>query len=91
MNEESDNEVRRRAYEIWQAEGEPQGEELRHWFQASEEMGKKGEETTPPQDGETAATVDSDPNSAIKKERAKEREGEQGSSVNNGAPKQAAE
>ena len=30
--------VRQRAYEIWQAEGEPQGDELSHWLRAQEEI-----------------------------------------------------
>lgn len=30
--------VRRRAYELWQAEGQPQGNQLDHWFRAEQEI-----------------------------------------------------
>ncbi len=32
MNMQKPEQIRRRAYEIWQAEGCPPGGELRHWF-----------------------------------------------------------
>ena len=91
MNKDSCSEVRRRAYEIWQAEGEPQGEELRHWFQASGEekdrnTNTKESDSKSPEGGPDAAATDSDPNAAIKKERAKEREGEQPAEPKGGAP-----
>ncbi len=95
MNEDCDSEVRRRAYVIWQAEGEPQGEELRHWFQASGEekdrnTNTKESDSKSPEGGPDAAATDSDPNAAIKKERAKEREGEQPPEPKGAAPRQAA-
>ncbi|MCQ4297917.1 DUF2934 domain-containing protein [Pseudomonas stutzeri] len=35
MNEEQ---IRQRAYEIWQAEGQPEGMETEHWQRARDEM-----------------------------------------------------
>lgn len=37
MND-NDELIRRRAYEIWELEGRPEGQERRHWEQASREM-----------------------------------------------------
>lgn len=30
--------VRRRAYELWQQEGQPEGQEMDHWFRAEQEI-----------------------------------------------------
>ena len=30
--------IRQRAYEIWEREGRPQGEDLKHWLQAFQEI-----------------------------------------------------
>jgi Protein of unknown function (DUF2934) len=38
--------IRRRAYEIWESEGRPQGAHLRHWLQASTELGEDEEHET---------------------------------------------
>jgi hypothetical protein len=32
--------IRRRAYEIWQAEGEIHGQDLAHWLRAQEEVSR---------------------------------------------------
>jgi hypothetical protein len=32
--------IRQRAYEMWEKEGKPYGEDLKHWLRASEEMGE---------------------------------------------------
>ena len=32
--------VRERAYRIWQAHGEPEGRHTDHWLQAEQELGK---------------------------------------------------
>lgn len=32
------DEVSRRAYEIWENEGRPEGSDLRHWLQAEQEL-----------------------------------------------------
>lgn len=33
-----DEDVRRRAYELWEAEGQPEGSHDRHWLQAEREL-----------------------------------------------------
>lgn len=33
--------IERRAYEIWEAEGRPDGQQLRHWFHAELALGAK--------------------------------------------------
>jgi hypothetical protein len=38
LNDESA--IRKRAYEIWQAEGERHGSALAHWLRAEEEVGR---------------------------------------------------
>lgn len=35
--------IRRRAYEIWQQEGCPQGDDLKHWLQAFKELGAEAD------------------------------------------------
>ncbi|MCA1443761.1 DUF2934 domain-containing protein [Ensifer sp. IC4062] len=37
------DQIRRRAYEIWESEGCPEGAELRHWQQACDELGGDNE------------------------------------------------
>lgn len=39
--------IRRRAYEIWESEGRPEGANLRHWQQACEELGGDSDHETP--------------------------------------------
>ena len=34
--------IARRAYELWEAEGRPEGQHLRHWQSAEEEFLKRG-------------------------------------------------
>ncbi|WP_173931862.1 DUF2934 domain-containing protein [Chelativorans sp. Marseille-P2723] len=35
---ERDEKIRQRAYEIWEAEGRPEGREAEHWARASQEI-----------------------------------------------------
>ncbi|MDR9776003.1 DUF2934 domain-containing protein [Rhizobium hidalgonense] len=60
--------IRRRAQEIWEAEGKPEGEHERHWLQAEREQKGDGEvpqtsssahhsATTIPDGGGTSSTV----------------------------------
>jgi hypothetical protein len=35
-------EIRRRAQEIWEAEGKPEGQQDRHWIQAEQELSGNG-------------------------------------------------
>jgi len=39
--------IRRRAYEIWESEGRPEGADLRHWQQACDELGGDSDDETP--------------------------------------------
>ena len=36
--------MRRRAYEIWEKEGRPEGRALEHWLQAKQELGPSEED-----------------------------------------------
>ncbi|MBY5346809.1 DUF2934 domain-containing protein [Rhizobium leguminosarum] len=38
--------IRRRAYEIWEAEGRPDGADKRHWLQACDELAGEDEHET---------------------------------------------
>ncbi|RUM03959.1 DUF2934 domain-containing protein [Rhizobium chutanense] len=38
--------IRRRAYEIWEAEGRPDGSDQRHWLQACDELAGEDEHET---------------------------------------------
>lgn len=42
-----ENEVARRAYELWEEEGRPEGRDQAHWTQAEGEMEKTGEPARP--------------------------------------------
>jgi Protein of unknown function (DUF2934) len=39
---EDEDKIRRRAYEIWEREGRPDGRQHEHWSQARQEMDKYG-------------------------------------------------
>jgi hypothetical protein len=39
--------IRRRAYEIWESDGRPEGADLRHWQQACDELGGDRDYETP--------------------------------------------
>jgi hypothetical protein len=39
MQPKSDSTIEQRAYEIWEAEGRPEGKHLEHWEQAARELG----------------------------------------------------
>jgi hypothetical protein len=38
MNEDREEEIRKRAREIWESEGRPEGRDLDHWRRAKEEI-----------------------------------------------------
>ena len=44
LEKELDERVRKRAYEIWLEEGQPQGRALDHWFRAQQEVTPAAEE-----------------------------------------------
>ncbi|WP_338012496.1 DUF2934 domain-containing protein [Rhizobium sp. Root708] len=39
---EHEEKIRQRAYEIWEREGRPQGEDMKHWLKAFEEIAAEG-------------------------------------------------
>lgn len=41
MTVSSQDKIRQRAFEIWEAEGHPQGRDLDHWLRAESELGAK--------------------------------------------------
>lgn len=45
--------IRRRAYAIWEREGRPEGQDKRHWEQASQEM-TRGDPPSPMEETEGA-------------------------------------
>lgn len=48
MNQPRDKEIERRAYEIWERNGRPEGREEEHWRQAEQELaGEQGGEEPP--------------------------------------------
>lgn len=38
MGDEKDEHIRQRAYELWESEERPHGEDIRHWMQAEDEF-----------------------------------------------------
>ncbi|MFA1621288.1 DUF2934 domain-containing protein [Rhizobium mongolense] len=47
MAPNKNEQIRRRAYEIWESEGRPEGANLRHWQQACDELGGDSNYETP--------------------------------------------
>ena len=45
MGQASEEDIRRRAYELWVAEGQPHGKDRDHWEQATREVGADTEES----------------------------------------------
>jgi hypothetical protein len=43
--DEQDDQVRRRAHELWENDGRPEGREMDFWLQAEREIGEAGKET----------------------------------------------
>jgi Protein of unknown function (DUF2934) len=39
MASDREQEIRQRAYELWEQEGKPHGDDLRHWLRALEQFG----------------------------------------------------
>jgi hypothetical protein len=46
MANDKHEQIRRRAYEIWEDEGRPEGSHLRHWHQAADELDGEDEHET---------------------------------------------
>lgn len=45
MNTNRNEDVRRRAHQIWEEEGRPEGKDAEHWERALREVGAKGDPT----------------------------------------------
>ena len=60
MDFEHQEAVQRRAYELWQAAGCPEGQALAHWLQAERELGLTAGSTLPPLDLATEVPNESD-------------------------------
>ncbi len=45
MKATREEQIRKRAYEIWEQEGRPHGEDLKHWLKAFEEIGSRPQST----------------------------------------------
>jgi hypothetical protein len=78
--------ISRRAYELWEQEGRPEGSDLRHWLQAEREMSER-RPTSAGADGQTSASnearqqvSDSRPLQGTRAGAAAGREGKRGSS-----------
>lgn len=59
MDNDKEELIRRRAYAIWEQEGRPEGQDRRHWEQASREMQReeRGPNSGEKQDLETEGTT----------------------------------
>ncbi len=44
----NEDRIRQRAYEIWEREGRPHGEDLKHWLRAFQEIAASGEANRQP-------------------------------------------
>jgi hypothetical protein len=60
MEDDREELIRQRAYSIWEEQGRPQGEDMRHWLQAWQELSDAGDastgaETPAEQEGSAAA------------------------------------
>lgn len=42
MSDDREEQLRSRAYQIWQSEGEPSGREEEHWQEAARQLGAEG-------------------------------------------------
>ncbi len=60
MDFEQQEAVQRRAHELWQAAGYPDGQALEHWLQAERELGLTAGSTLPPLDLATEVPVEGD-------------------------------
>ncbi|WP_181706695.1 DUF2934 domain-containing protein [Chthonobacter rhizosphaerae] len=48
MDEETEERVQKRAYEIWEEEGRPDGRAAEHWDQACRDLGVQDDTRVPP-------------------------------------------
>lgn len=59
---DKDEAIRRRAYEIWQSAGCPDGKDLDHWQQAEREIGLENETPRPEAGGQDSSRRKRPPN-----------------------------
>lgn len=58
MNTAIEERIRTRAYELWEAEGRPEGREIDHWLQAVQELAaEKGRPAPRPRTPRTVAAT----------------------------------
>jgi len=59
MDDNREELIRQRAYSIWEEQGKPEGEDMRHWLQAWQELADQGADdaavTPADQEGSAAA------------------------------------
>lgn len=58
MDDDREHRIRNRAYELWESDGRPEGEQDRHWFQAIDELGLSDPVTGAPLDDRPLDAVD---------------------------------
>ena len=56
----SSDAISRRAYELWEREGRPDGADLRHWLQAEQELNANRQETPTRSEGSAMRTANTD-------------------------------
>ena len=67
MVDDREEQIRQRAYSIWEEQGRPQGEDMRHWLQAWQELANTGTDdadATTPADQEGSAAAHASASSA---------------------------
>jgi hypothetical protein len=57
MGHASDEDIRRRAFEIWNEQGQPHGRDREHWEQAARELGAPAGSAAAPKAGKKPAAV----------------------------------
>lgn len=57
MSDDRDDQIRQRAYQLWQDEGEPEGRDEAHWAQASRELGEGLDPTAGTDTDETESLI----------------------------------
>jgi len=61
MTDISEDDIRKRAYALWEADGRPEGSHEAHWLQASQELSRQTETETSPQMAAPLETASAEP------------------------------
>ncbi len=88
MSVEEDR-IRRRAYEIWEREGRPHGEDMRHWLQAFQAIAASTDATSKPAKKPRAKKATSADKAVKPKVASRSKGGAQSVQTTNPAPKAA--